>query len=275
MLTGYINWNPAPEIFSVGSFALRWYGLLFAMSFIAAYLVLSRIFPKEGLTTKLLDSLTLYVGIGAVLGARLGHCLFYQPEYYLSNPIEILKVWEGGLASHGGALGILIALLFFELKHKQGYLRITDLIVITVPLAGMFIRLGNLMNSEIIGQTSTVPWAFVFIRANVADPLTPRHPAQLYEAIAYLLMFFILMLIYRRTSLIKIRGMMLSVFLFMLFSFRFFIEFLKEDQVSKEAVMSLNIGQKLSIPFALLGLAGMILLPILNKRKQINKINSI
>lgn len=254
MATLYITWDVNPEIFSIGSYSLKWYGFLFAMAFVSGYFVLLKIFPREGLGMKQLDQLAVYVGVSAIVGARLGHCLFYQPEYYLPNPIEILKIWEGGLASHGAAVAILIGLWLYERRYRLGYFRMLDLLILVVPLGGMFIRLGNLVNSEIIGTYSDLPWAFRFVDAAVADPMMPRHPAQLYEAIAYLLMSGLLLLLYFRTGMREKRGQLFAIFLVLLFGFRFLIEFIKEDQVAFESGMLFNMGQWLSLPFIGIGL---------------------
>jgi prolipoprotein diacylglyceryl transferase len=188
---------------------------------------------------------------GTVIGARLGHCLFYNPEYYLSNPIEIFKVWEGGLASHGAAIGILTAIYLFA-KKKKNYpmLWTLDRIVIVVALAGTFIRLGNLFNSEIIGTPTEVSWAFVF---TAVDDI-PRHPAQLYESIAYFIIFLILLFIYYKGIEKNKNGLLFGLFLLLVFTFRFFVEFLKENQSGFEESLVLNMGQLLSIPFVIVGI---------------------
>jgi phosphatidylglycerol:prolipoprotein diacylglycerol transferase len=245
----YIVWDVDPEIFRAGSFAVRWYGLLFASSFVAGYFVGLRIIRREGLSPEWLDRLAIYVGLGTILGARLGHCLFYEPAYYLSHPFEILKVWEGGLASHGAAVGILFSLYLFQKKAGRSYLWIVDRLVPLVALGGAFIRTGNLMNSEIYGHETTLPWAFQFLR----DDLIPRHPTQIYEALFCLVLFGVLLYGYYHWNWGKMNGMMLGVFLATLFLFRFFVEFLKENQVRFEEGMTLNMGQWLSIPFVIAG----------------------
>jgi phosphatidylglycerol:prolipoprotein diacylglycerol transferase len=250
MIFGAINWDMNPEIFRIGNFAVRWYGLLFASGFFFGYLIFMKFFKKEGLSVELLDKLTIYMALGTVIGARIGHCLFYEPEYYLSNPIEILKIWRGGLASHGAAIGILIALWLFERKHKRKFIWTIDRIVVVVALAGAFIRLGNLMNSEIYGIETTLPWGFVFIR-NLE--VVPKHPTQIYEALAYLLTFVLLVWLYFKEDGKTRPGMLFSIFLILVFGMRFLIEFIKEDQVDFESAMALNMGQWLSIPFFLFG----------------------
>jgi len=251
MIISAITWNVDPEIFRVGSFAIRWYGLLFALGFVFGYIIMGSIFKKEKIPQKLLDTLTMYMVIGTVAGARLGHCLFYEPEFYLSHPLNILKIWEGGLASHGAAIGIIIALYFFSRKAKKSFLWIIDRVVIVVALAGFFIRMGNLMNSEIYGVETSLPWGFIFVRWGET---VPRHPTQIYEALSYLLIFVLLYSIYLRKGIKLKDGYIFGLFLILLFSVRFLIEFIKEPQVGFEENMALNMGQLLSIPFVLLGI---------------------
>lgn len=245
-----IPWNVDPEIFRIGSFAVRWYGLLFASAFLFSYIIMNRIFRNENLKQEVLDRLTVYMAIGVVAGARLGHCLFYEPDYYLSNPIEILKIWRGGLASHGAAVGILIALWLFVKKEKKDYTWIIDRIAIVVALSGFLIRMGNLMNSEIYGVETNLPWGFVFLRNGET---APKHPTQIYEGLAYLLIFFLLYRLYWHKKGEHIQGLLISLLMILVFTARFFIEFLKEDQVAFESTMKLNMGQLLSIPFVMAG----------------------
>jgi prolipoprotein diacylglyceryl transferase len=251
MILAIIPWDVDPEIFSIGRFAVRWYGLLFASSFLFGYIIFRRIFKNEGLGEDVLDKLTIYMAIGTIAGARLGHCLFYEPAYYLANPLEILAVWHGGLASHGAAIGILLALWLFVRKVKKPYMWILDRIVIVVALAGFFIRTGNLMNSEIYGIETTLPWGFVFLRNGES---APKHPTQIYEALAYLGVFILLLRLYWRRKGEFTSGILFSLFLILVFAFRFFVEYVKEDQVAFEAGMKLNMGQWLSIPFVISGL---------------------
>jgi prolipoprotein diacylglyceryl transferase len=254
MLLQFIEWNVSPEVWP-DVLPVRWYGLLFAGAFFFGYLVLIRVFkheykdPKEAV--KILDKLAMYMVISTIIGARLGHVLFYEPAYYLSNPIEILKIWNGGLASHGAAIGILFALWLFSKKTGKTYFWTLDRIVIVVALGGMFIRLGNLMNSEIYGYVTDVPWAFIFVRDD-AD-LLPRHPTQIYEALSYLGLFFLLHWIYWKNDGKPKPGFLFGLFLIILFTARFLIEFLKEPQVAFENTMALNMGQWLSIPFVIAG----------------------
>jgi prolipoprotein diacylglyceryl transferase len=263
-----IPWDVNPEIFRIGSFAVRWYGLLFASSFLFGYFIMLRIFKNENLSDALLDKLTVYMALGVIIGARLGHCLLYEPEYYLSKPLEILKVWKGGLASHGAAAGILIAVGIFAYKEKKGYFWVLDRVAIVVALSGFFIRMGNLMNSEIYGIETTVPWGFVFLRNGET---APKHPTQIYEGLAYLLIFCLLFWMYWRKKGEHIEGTLISLICILIFGARFFIEFLKEDQVAKEAGMLLNYGQKYSIPFFILGCIGLFISLKINKRAVIKR----
>lgn len=251
MIISSIWWEVSPEIMKLGPFSLRWYGLLFALAFVFGYLILTKVYKRERKPLEDLEQLSIYVILGTVIGARLGHCLFYDPEYYLTNPIEILKVWQGGLASHGAAIGILTALYLFSKKKKdQNMLWILDRLVIVVALGGALIRLGNLFNSEIIGKATDVPWAFVFVRVDEI----PRHPTQLYESLFYFLSFIILYLIYNKKSTSLKQGFLFGLFLILIFGFRFFVEFMKENQSAFEASLPINMGQILSIPFIFLGI---------------------
>jgi prolipoprotein diacylglyceryl transferase len=245
-------WDVSPVIFKLGSLQIRWYGLFFALAFYLGYVILEKqVFKRENLPVKLLDSLATYVVIATVIGARLGHILFYQPMDYLTDPISILKIWEGGLASHGAAIGILIAIWMFTRKSGKSFLWTLDRLVIVVALGGFFIRLGNLMNSEIYGHITSLPWGFVFVRDGQADP---RHPTQIYEALSYLILFAALLVYYKRNYKTMKEGFIFGIFLIVLFGVRILIEFLKEPQVAFEQTMTLNMGQWLSIPFVLAGL---------------------
>jgi len=260
MIFDVITWNVDPEIFSLGNLSIRWYGLLFASAFLAGYIVFTRFLKTDRLSSEMLDQLLIYIAAGTVVGARLGHCFFYEPDYFLKNPVEILKIWKGGLASHGAAIGILLALWLYVRKHKLSFLWMIDRIVIVVALGGAFIRLGNLFNSEIYGLPTQLPWGFEFVRDKLYDsttgellPTVARHPTQLYEALSYLLIFALLFTFYRRRHT-KVRdGFIFGVFMILLFSARFFIEYVKNDQVAFEAGMKFNMGQLLSIPFILAG----------------------
>ena len=246
-----IPWNVNPEIFHFGRFAIRWYGLLFASSFFFGYLIMARFFKTEKVPEAVLDRLTLYMALGTIIGARLGHCLFYEPGYYLSNPLEILMVWHGGLASHGAGIGIFIALYLFAKKSKKSYLWILDRVSVVVALSGFFIRTGNLMNSEIYGVETNLPWGFVFLRNGET---MPKHPTQIYEALVYLFVFILLYYIYKRNQGVFKPGLLFGLFMIFVFAFRFIVEFIKNDQVVFESGMILNMGQWLSIPFVLFGI---------------------
>lgn len=248
-----IRWDVDPEIFNLGPLALRWYGVLFMLGFYIGYKILEKVYQKEGFKLEELDKLGLYVGIGTVVGARLGHCLFYQPDYYLAHPIEILMIHQGGLASHGAAIGIILGMLVYARKFNKTFLWTADRVVITVALGACFIRLGNLMNSEIVGTPSTLPWAFEFIRLGEQPPV-PRHPAQLYESLYYLLTFLVIFRLYWKSPAAQSPGKIFGIFLLMVFGFRFIIEFFKENQVDFEQGLSLNMGQMLSLPLILAGL---------------------
>lgn len=263
-----IPWDVNPEIFRIGSFAVRWYGLLFASSFLFGYIIMQKIFRNEKLKDTVLDRLTIYMAIGVIVGARLGHCFFYEPGYYLSNPGEILKIWHGGLASHGAAVGILLAVWLFVRKERKDYKWALDRIAIVVALSGFFIRMGNLMNSEIYGVETNLPWGFVFLRNGET---APKHPTQIYEGLSYLIIFFILYRIYWKNKGAHIQGTLISLAMILIFIARFFIEFLKEDQVAFEATMKLNMGQLLSIPFILAGVVWFYLSVRKNKRLVIGK----
>jgi len=250
-----IVWNADPNMLTLGPFTIRWYGILFAASFFFGYLLFVRFFSFEKIPMEELDALTGYMAIGTVLGARLGHCFFYEPLYYLQNPLEIIKVWHGGLASHGAAIGILTALWLFSRKYGRPYFWIVDRIVIVVALAGFFIRWGNFMNSEIYGRETSLPWGTIFERAG---EVLPKHPTQIYEALAYLSIFAGLFLLYRKKSYAPPHALLFGLFLAAVFGFRFLVEFIKEPQVAFEASMTLNMGQLLSIPFVLAGIGLMI-----------------
>ena len=262
MILNYIVWDVRPEIFIIpedvaliGGFSVRWYGLLFALSFVFGYIIMQKIFKNEGIGIKVLDELTTYMIIFTLLGARVGHCLFYEPAYYLAHPFDILKIWEGGLASHGAAIGIVAGLYFFSRKNKKPWFWILDRIVIVVALSGFFIRTGNLMNSEIFGDITTLPWGFIFKRYYIeAFTTDPRHPTQIYEALSYLLIFIFLYRYYWQQKGQPKPGMLFGFFLVLVFGVRFFIEFIKVPQVGFEDQMILNMGQWLSIPFVLTGL---------------------
>ncbi len=245
------HWNMNPVLFKIGPLTFRWYGIFFAAAFLAGYRIMKWIYRREGRAEIELESLFAYMFIGVLLGARLGHCLFYDPVFYLGHPVEILKIWEGGLASHGAAIGILLSLFLFTRRHyRPSYLWLLDRIALPVALAGFFIRVGNFFNSEIIGIPTTRSWAVVFESVDAV----PRHAVQLYEAIAYGIIFVLLILVYRSKEIASRQGLLLGIFLISVFSARFFLEFLKTRQAAYEASLALSVGQWLSIPFVVLGL---------------------
>lgn len=262
MNDGIIYWDVDPVIFWItDSFPLKYYGLFFVTGLLLAYYIVKRIYDKENVPIENLDKLLVYIVIGTVVGARLGHCLFYNPEYYFNHPLEMLLpiakingsyefIGYQGLASHGGAIGVLIAIIWYARKYKTKLLWILDRVAIGTPITGAFIRLGNFMNSEIYGKPTNGNWGVVFQR----DDLIPRHPTQLYEAAAYLLIFTLLLWIYKSKKPIVKDGFIFGIFLALLFLARFFIEFYKENQVNFENQLVLNMGQLLSIPFILAGL---------------------
>ncbi|MCB0723241.1 MAG: prolipoprotein diacylglyceryl transferase [Ignavibacteriae bacterium] len=250
-LIAQIHWDVSPEIFHTGGFAPRWYGVLFALGLLFAYLVMKKFYREEGKPVSELDILSVYIVAGTIIGARLGHCLFYGTSYYLSHPLEIVKFWEGGLASHGAAIGIVLAIWLYSRKKdiSTTVTWIFDRIVIVTCLAGTLIRLGNLMNSEILGTATDLPWAFVFARVDNV----PRHPAQLYEAIFYLFTFFILYNYYNKSKNKDFHGIILGMFFVIVFSFRFVIELVKEHQSELLMNSAIDMGSVLSIPFIIAG----------------------
>ena len=269
-MTAFIRWDADPEIFSAGFFSLRWYGLLFMAAFVLGYFITKKIFRQEGVPVKLLDRLTWYMVFGTLIGARLGHCLFYDWSYFKNHILELFipftqtpNGWEftgyAGLASHGAALGILAALYIFSRVEHRPYLWILDRMAIVVALSCFFIRMGNLMNSEIFGHPTALPWGFEFVRSPewFQSPVfaQPCHPTQIYEALAYLAIFVWLCRVYfsKPSEKQHFAGILFGTFLVSMFSIRFLIEFLKENQVAFEKGMTLNMGQLLSIPFILCG----------------------
>ena len=359
-MTGFIVWNQDPELIRIGSFAVRYYGVLFASAFFFGYIILSRLLSKEGVPLELLDKLTVYMAVGTIIGARLGHCFFYEPEYFLKNPIEILKVWRGGLASHGAAIGIILALFLFVRKTGRGFFWTIDRVLVVTALGAFFIRCGNLMNSEIYGFPTGSNYGLVYARditdqlktipqidrvsyrkikavpetdslaavpldmeirfrrtarnetelqgilqyqvssilhrayferernvfltpgsipgfelrqnegryfvANARVEALPRHPTHIYEALAYMMIFLFLLGVYLYHKGLPKPGLITGLFLVILFSARFVIEFIKENQVEFEDKLRLNMGQWLSIPFIVLG-AAILLYVYLNKEK--------
>ena len=258
--THAFHWNVDPILVRFGPLAIRWYGLFFATAFLVGFWIAEWMYRRERKDTHLLDSLLMYMLVGAVVGARLGHVVFYDPQYYFTHPMDIVKIWEGGLASHGGAVGILFALyLYTRRRGSPRYLWLLDRVVIPTALGGCFIRLGNLFNSEIVGTPTSGWWGVVFDRVD----LVPRHPVQLYEALAYLLVFLVLLWVYTRREEVPREGLLLGLFLVLVFSARFLLEFAKTPQAEYEAGFLLTVGQMLSVPFII---AGVVL--ILRARKE-------
>ena len=265
-----INWNPDPELFNLfGSFPIRYYGLLWGIGIVLACIIVQREYRDRKISEDKFIPLFFYCVIGITLGARLGHCIFYDWGYYQNHLIEmILPIkqfpnegwkWIGyrGLASHGGTLGLIIALWLYCRRTKMHYMDVLDMIAVATPICACFIRLANLMNSEIIGKPTDMPWAFVFEQVD----MLPRHPAQLYEAIAYFIFFLGMVYLYKKSDHgTKLhRGFFFGLCLTEIFTFRFFVEFLKENQVDFENTMTLNMGQWLSIPFVIIGIYFMLL----------------
>lgn len=245
----YMIWSVNPNLISMGGITIRWYGVLFALSFIMAIKIMEWVFKRENKNIEEVDSLLIYMMIGTIVGARLGHCLFYDPSYYLSNPLKILKIWEGGLASHGGAMGIILAGYIFSIKFKHNFVWLLDKIVIPAVLSGVFIRLGNLFNSEILGSQTTLPWAIIFNRIDSV----PRHPVQVYESMVYLIIFITLFMTYKKFGTKLREGLLLGIFMITVFTARFFLEFVKVKQSAYSNDFGFSTGQFLSIPFILLG----------------------
>lgn len=298
MLLNYITWNVDPVLFSIGNLSVRWYGLLWALGFLIGYFIMQRIYRREKMTDDSLDKLLIYMLVFTIVGARLGHCLFYEPDYYLSHPLKMLAVWEGGLASHGGAIGILIGLWFYVRNYNKSkkekdnlqqinYIWILDRVVVAVCLVGALIRVGNVMNHEIYGTPTSLPWGFVFLRGSeqfcgTVDNYTacnawdapcppsewlPCHPTGLYEAFfCFVAMGILLWMYYKRDLGHKQPGLMFGTFLIIIFGSRIGIEFLKNVQVDFERNMTFDMGQWLSVPFVLIGI-GMIVWSFVHRKK--------
>lgn len=265
-----INWDIDPVIIKIGFVQIRWYSIMFLLAFSIGYRIMRKIFSKEDRREQQLEPLLYYLIAGTIIGARLGHCLFYDPIFYLSNPLKILAVWEGGLASHGGAFGIILSILIYCKRNNESFIWLTSRLTIPIALSAFFIRIGNLFNSEIVGHETSIPWGMTFSRRTDLD-LVPRHPTQVYESLAYLIVFVILLVLYKH---FKERGkdlILLGVFFLTVFTARFFIEFLKIDQESYNSSFFLNTGQILSLPFILGGAVILAYLTINNK--QVGKVD--
>ena len=276
-MTGFITWTANPVLFQLGFFAVRWYSLMFLIGFTIGYYIIYKMFKHEGARQEWIDKLLIYVAIATIVGSRLGHVFFYQWDYYSQHPLDIIKIWEGGLASHGGTIGIIIAILLYsKYVTKKSPIWTFDRLVVPVALVGALIRIGNLFNHEIYGHDTTLPWGFRFIE-NLhgwmagADPIftAPCHPTQIYEALAYLALFSLLMVMYWKYNCQERKGMIFGVFLTWLFSARFFIEFIKNVQVEFEEGMALNMGQWLSVPFIIAGLV-LIVYALSHEREHID-----
>ena len=243
-------WNVNPNILEFGPVQLRWYGLLFVGSFFLGYHILTWIYKREGKNPEVVENLLVYLMIGAVIGSRLVHCFFYEPDFYLSNPLEILYIWKGGLASHGGLLGVFISMYIFARNYNESYMWIVSRVAIPGALTATFVRFGNLFNSEILGKPSDAPWAIIFERID----MIPRHPVQLYEAFAYLTILLILVTIYRKVTPTFATKILPGTFLVLLFTARFFIEYAKTRQAAYTTDLPFSTGQMLSIPYIILGI---------------------
>lgn len=251
-----------PIAFRIGPLAIRYYGLLFAGGFIIGYFIMQAMFKSLHYKTEDLDKLLVYIFIGTVVGARLGHCLVYEPSFYLSNPIEILKIYEGGLASHGGTLGVILALYLFLRKNKQyKFLELVDMLSIPVALVATMIRIGNFLNAEILGKFYDGPFSVIFVRLH--DGGIPRHPVQLYEALCYFGLFIVLSLIYKFYTSRPV-GFIFSLLIIVIFGSRMVLEQFKLEQADYSTNIFLNVGQLLSIPFVI---AGVVLLVYIFRKK--------
>jgi len=263
----HLVWNVDPVLLSLGSFKIHWYGALFAAAILSGLQVMKWIYVTEKQPVESLDTLLGYVVFGIIIGARLGHCFFYDPQYYFANPLKIIAIWEGGLASHGGGLGVIIAIYFYVKKHQVSYLWLLDRLAIGTALFGVFVRSANFVNSEILGNVSDVPWAVIFARI---DNL-PRHPAQLYEALAYLFIFIVLIFSYKKQKDKTPHGSLLGLFLILTFTARFLIENVKQKQAAYASDFLLNTGQMLSIPFFIAGI--ILVIWSFKKSKEIPPLN--
>ena len=258
----FITWNPDVVALDLGFLTIRWYSLCWAIGLVAVYLLMHKLYRQQKIADEKFDPMFMYCFLGILIGARLGHCLFYEPGYYLSHPIEMIlplrnvpgQGWEftgyEGLASHGGTLGLMLALWLYAKHVKLRFLHVLDNVAIVTPVCACAIRLGNLMNSEIIGKQTDVPWAFIFEKVD----MLPRHPGQLYEAICYAIFFGVHWFFYRRYPQKVGTGFFFGLCLFLIFTSRIFIEYTKENQEAFEDGMLFNMGQLLSVPFVVLGL---------------------
>lgn len=269
MALSYITWNADPILFTLGPLSVHWYGLAFAVGFIIGYNIVARMFKHEGAPEKWLGILLIYVVVATLVGSRLGHVFFYEPEFYLAHPGEIIKIWNGGLASHGGTIANIIAVFLFSwFVSKKPASWTFDKLVIPIALVGGLIRLGNLMNSEIYGEYTTLPWGFIFVRQGET---LPAHPTQIYEALCYFALFGLLMWMYWKRNAEERPWLITGVFFIGIFLPRFLIEYVKNVQVASEVDMiaryGMNMGQMLSIPFILLGI-GLVIWALVHPRQH-------
>ena len=256
----HLIWNPNPILLDLGLLQLRWYGLLFVSGFLLGYYIMQWMYRREGKDVKQLDRLLYYMFAGAVIGARLGHVIFYEPDYYLSNLVEVLYIWKGGLASHGGTVGMLFACMLFQKHTKEPYLYFVDRLTLPIALGSTTIRLGNFFNSEILGVKTDSMFGIIFSKYDNV----PRHPAQLYESCAYLFTLILLFYLYKTKSTKYANGLLTGTMFLSIFSLRFLIEFIKQEQADYALAIPLNVGHLLSIPFMILGLV-LIIRSIKNK----------
>ena len=265
----YVIWNPDEIAFRIGSFGFRWYSLCWLIGLILAYYIVKKLYKDQKIKDEYFDPLFIYCFLGILIGARLGHCLFYEPDYFLSSFNHVIEMflpihkmadgsWKftgyEGLASHGGTIGLMIALFLYYKRTHISLWQVLDNIAIATPVTACFIRLGNLMNSEIIGKVTDLPWGFYFLQAGPDLAAQPRHPGQLYEAIAYFIFFFIGWYLYKKHPEKVGSGFFFGLCLTLIFTARFFIEFTKINQVDFENSLPLDMGQLLSIPFIILGI---------------------
>lgn len=282
MILDYIIWNADPVLFRIGNVAIRWYSILLVLSFYISYLFVDHIFEREHFSKTTMHTFGIFIIAGLLLGGRLVHCLFYEPEYYLKFPLDIIKPWRGelgngakfvgyrGMSGHGSVIGIILGIVINAVRTKTSVIWMIDRIAIFGPLIGFFVRIGNLFNSEILGTPSSLPWAFIFKRVNS----TPCHPVQLYEAIIYLIIFIFCWEYYKRKSGIEKPGAILGLVLVLVYTTRFFLEFFKAEQSRIESTMTLNMGQVLSIPFIAVGLI-LLLRPVRNRKVIDNDLEEV
>lgn len=254
-----IVWDFNPVLVNIFGFEIRYYSLMWAAALLVGAWIFGYFCRKEGRSQELADSAFLYIALGTMIGARVGHCLFYEPEYYLLKPWAIItEIRDGGLASHGATIGIILAIWLCSRRNRVPVMWMCDRLGVIAPISGALIRFGNLFNSEIIGCETTLPWGFKFMRLHrglAVEQVPACHPTQLYEALCYIATFALLWFLYNKTGAAKRRGLMFGVALIGIFVTRFFIEFVKVNQVAFEEGMTLNMGQWLSVPFIIIGIA--------------------